>query len=384
MNNQRWLSINFLIYSFSWGIFMPYWTGWLTLDKGLSVTEASIIMGAGMIARAFSTFLLFPFLMKRMALIKTMKYLTFISLGLVLLYIPSSTFSLLLIITILFSIAYSIISPAVESGATLLMQTEKVHYGKSRSFGSIGYMVALLIVGGATAIWDERTILFLMIFGLGALALFATRPAPHVLEQAPLKTTNQKRGIELKELLSMKSFVIIMTIVILLQGSHASYYNYGFLFLDDLGVNSFYIGIILNVAIVAEIIFFPQVDKLFAKTKTSTMFLIAGSVATTRWILLFLFPITSIFIVTQLFHVLSSGLTHFAFIRYISDNLPKHLIPTAQGMYAAFAISLSIAILTFVGGYLYDISPNLAFLGMISCTIPAIIIILATKKRHVY
>jgi len=384
MSNQRWLSTSFLAFFFTWGIFLPYWTGWLTIEKGLSVTDASIVMGVGMIARSFSTFFLFPFLTKRISLIRTITLLSFTSLILAILYIPSSSFTGLLIITTLFSIAYPIILPSVESGASLLMQTNRIHYGKSRSFGSIGYAMALLFVGAATAIWDERAILYLMICGLAAISLFSIRTAPEVLQHPPVKVAGTGRGTEFKELFSSKPFVIILLLATLLQGAHASYYNYGFIYLDDLGVNSFYIGLILNVAILLEIVFFTQADKLLVNMKISTMFLIAGIGSTLRWILIFIFPFTAVFIGTQLLHALSFGVAHFAFIRYISSTLPKHLIPTAQGIYAAFAMSLSIAILTFIGGRLYDISPGLAFIGMAAVTIPAIIIILLTRKRYAY
>ena len=385
MNNQRWLSMSFLAFFFTWGIFLPYWTGWLTIEKGLTVTSASIIMSTGMVARSFSTLLLFPFLTKRIALIRVMKWLSITALALALLYIPSSSFVSLLIITVLFSIAYPIILPTVESGASLLLRTEqRIHYGKSRSFGSIGYMIALLLVGAVTAIWDERAILYLMIFGLASISLFSTRPSPDVLRRNPVTIAHQKRGADFKKLFSSKPFVVILMLAILLQGAHASYYNYGYIFLDDLGVNSFHIGLILNVAILLEIVFFTQADKLLANMKVSTMFLIAGIGSTVRWTLIFIFPFTAVFIATQLFHAFSFGVAHFAFIRYISEKVPTNLIPAAQGMYAAFAMSLSIAILTLFGGYLYDISPNLAFLGMIVCTIPAVIIVLATKKRFAY
>ena len=56
MNNQRWLSISFLTFLKIRGVFLPYWTRWLTLEKGLFVTAARAIMGTGMIARALSTF----------------------------------------------------------------------------------------------------------------------------------------------------------------------------------------------------------------------------------------------------------------------------------------------------------------------------------------
>lgn len=384
MNNQRWLSMSFLAFFFTWGVFLPYWTGWLTIEKGLSVTDASLIMGVGMIARSFSTFLIFPLLTKRMSLINLVKWLSFISLLFTILYVPSFSFTALFIVTVFFSLVYPLILPAVESGATLLMQTERIHYGKSRSFGSIGYTIALLIVGGATAIWDEQVIVYLMILGLATITFFTFQSAPLVLQKKPDRQTGKKRGAEFKELLTLKSFVIILVIATLLQGAHASYYNYGFIFLDDLGVNSFYIGLILNVAVLLEIVFFTQADRLLANVRVSTMFLIAGVGSTVRWVLIYLFPFTAVFIGTQLLHAVSFGVAHFAFIRFITERLPNHLIPAAQGMYAAFAMSLSIAVLTIFGGFLYDITPGLAFIGMVIVTVPAIMIVLLTKKKFTY
>lgn len=384
MNNQRWLSMSFFAFFFTWGAFLPYWTGWLTIEKGLSVTAASMIMGAGMIARSFSTFLLFPYLTQKMSLIRVMRWVSFAALILTILYLPDSPFVILLIITILFSAIYPMILPAVESGASILMKAERIHYGKSRSFGSIGYTIALLLIGAATAIWTEQAILYIMIAGLTVATLFFMRPAPETLQLDPVKTDRVMRSADFKALFTAKGFTIILLLAILLQGAHASYYNFGFIFLDGLGVNGLYIGVILNIAVLFEIYFFTRADKWLANVRISTMFLIAGIGSTTRWLLIALFPYTSIFVGTQLLHAASFGVAHFAFIKYISEKLPHHQIAAAQGMYAAFAMSLSTAILTFPGGYLYDISPSLAFLGMIICSVPAIIIVLMTRKKYTY
>jgi len=384
MNNQRWLSMSFFAFFFTWGVFLPYWTGWLTIEKGLSVTAASFIMGAGMIARSLSTFLIFPYLTRKMSMIRVMKWISFTALILTLLYLPDSPFIVLLIITVLFSAIYPMILPAVESGASILMQVEGIHYGKSRSFGSIGYTIALLLIGAATAIWTEQAILYIMIVGLTISTLFFMRPAPEALRLNPVQEDNTKQTINFKSLFTSKGFAIVLLLAILLQGAHASYYNFGFIFLDNLGVNGIYIGIILNIAVLFEILFFTRADRLLSKVKVSTMFLIAGIGSTARWILIALFPYISVFIGTQILHALSFGVAHFAFIKFISQKLPNDQIPTAQGMYAAFAMSLSTAILTFLGGYLYDISPQLAFLGMVICSIPAIIIVLMTRKKYAY
>lgn len=384
MNNQRWLSISFLAFFFTWGVFVPYWTGWLTNEKGMSVKAASIIMGAGMVARAFSTFLIFPYLTSRTSYIRVIKWMTLLSIVIAILYIPESTFTTLLVITVLFSIVYPIILPGVESGASVLMQKERIHYGKSRSFGSIGYTIALLLVGGATAIWNEQAILYMMIAGLAAAGIFFMRPAPAVLNELPEKLVHPVEKAGIRSLFATKGFPVIMLLAILLQGAHASYYNYGYLFLDDLDVNGFTIGVILNIAVLFEIIFFTQADRFLSNMRISTMFLLAGVGSTVRWVIIFLFPTATIFVLSQGLHALSFGIAHYAFIQYISKNLPHSKIASAQGFYAAFAMSLSAAILTFPAGYLYDLSPGAAFLGMTVCTIPAVVIVLVTRKRLAY
>jgi len=384
MNYQKWLSINFFTFFFTWGVFLPYWTGYLIIEKGLSVTNASIIMGAGMLGRAFSTFILFPAATKRTSLRKVMVWTAGLSLITMTFFITADTFIPLLIITVLFSIVYPILLPAMESSASVLMQSERIHYGKSRSFGSLGYTIGLLLIGAATALWSEQAILWVMLIGLVVMWILHTRPSPAVLTSVPKVEISENRKSDFKRLLASKPFVIVLVLAILLQGAHASYYNFGYIFLQDLGVNSFYIGIVLNVAILLEILFFTRADSLFLNTKVSTMFLIAGIGSTLRWILIFLFPTVWIFVLSQLLHALSFGVAHYAFIQFISKRLSPDEIPAAQGMYAAFAMSLSTAILTFAGGYLYEVSPGLAFLGMALCTIPAIVLVLLTRNKFQY
>ncbi|MER2072147.1 MAG: MFS transporter, partial [Psychrobacillus sp.] len=92
MNSQKWLSINFFTFFFTWGVFMPYWTGYLTNAKGLSVTSASVIMGAGMLARAFSTFALFPRATSKYSMQKVLRLLALLSFAALVLYIPFNSF----------------------------------------------------------------------------------------------------------------------------------------------------------------------------------------------------------------------------------------------------------------------------------------------------
>lgn len=384
INSQRWLSVNFFAFFFTWGVFLPFWTGWLTTEKDLSVSHASLIMGAGLFARAFSTFILFPTATKLFSLRQNMIWMAFLSVLLMVLYIPANNFSTLLIITILFSLVYPNLLPAMESSATLLIQSDKIHYGKSRSYGSIGYAIALLLIGLFTSIWSEQAILWVMLLSLAFMWYLHTRPAPISLSLRPEVVKDAHKKTDFKRLLTSKPFVTVLVLAILLQGAHASYYNFGYIYLQDLEVNSLYIGVVLNVAVLLEILFFTQADRLFSRKKESTMLLIAGIGSTLRWLLIFLFPTVWVFIISQLLHAVSFGVAHYAFIQFISKRLASDEIPAAQGMYSAFAMSLSTAVLTFAGGYLYEISPGAAFLGMTLCSVPAIVIVLITRKKFSY
>lgn len=384
MSSQKWLSLNFFTFFFTWGVFLPYWTGWLVNGKGLTVTSAGFIMGVGMIVRALSTLVLYPMATKYLSLSKVMRMFGILALVATLFYIPFETYIALFIVTILFSALYPNLLPGMESSASLLIRTDHIHYGKARAFGSLGYTIALIIVGSITQLFGINSVLWIMIAGLTMIVVSQMLSVPSSLLHKPQNSNNQNEQATIKDLFKEKGFIVVLLISILLQGAHASYYNYGYVYLDDLNVNGFQIGLILNVAVIIEILFFAKADQFFGKMKVSTMYMIAGTGSTIRWLLIFCFPSIAMFIVSQLLHAVSFGIAHYAFIQYISRKLKPGLIPTAQGMYSAFAMSLSVALLTFLGGYLYSITPKYAFVGMLICSVPALILTISTMKKYQY
>lgn len=383
MNHQRWLSQNFFVFFLTWGIFLPYWTGWLVQAKGLSVSEASIMMGFGLLARGISTLFIFPLAFKYWSNQKILLFLSINSFLTLLFYIPSTSFTALFIVTLFFNAIYPSLLPAVDSTAGVLVQHGHVHYGKSRSYGSMGFVVSVLIISIVTVPFGDEAIFWSMLIGVLMILLIRFLPIPPILMQKPTGE-DRKQALSIKNLWKIKGFPIVLIISILLQGAHASYYNYGYIYLQDIGVNGYYIGIILNIAIVFEVLYFLKADHMFKDWQPSSLLLLAAIGSTVRWLLVFLFPNVWVFILSQSLHVLSFAVAHYAFIQYITQTLPKQQIPNAQGLYSAFALSWSTAILTLAGGFLYEVSPELAFLGMVVCTFPAIILILLTRKRYTY
>ena len=367
--SQFWLSITFFAFYFSWGIFMPYWNAWLVSVKDLSVEAASSLIAIGLLVRAASTFFLYPAVSARFPAGTLLKWFTVMAAIFSLFFIPASGYVALLIVMVAFSFIYPVIMPMADSIGALLMKADRIHYGKSRSWGSIGYTVSVFLVGIVTALFTDTAILYMLIASLifiNAAAFYYTPPV--------LGERGHLRRVPLRQLFRSRRFFTALIVCVLIQGAHAAYYNYGVLYLQHLGVSSIWTGIILNIAVAAEIIFFSVADRFLQHVSVPFMFLGAASAAVFRWSVMFLFPTVAIYVFAQMFHAFTFGLAHYAFIRLLYQEFDSSEIPAAQGVYSSLGMGLSTAILTFGAGYLYDLEPRLAFLSMAVVAIPAVFI----------
>ena len=383
MNTQRWMAQHFFIFFMTWGVFLPYWTGWMIDEKGISVSEASFIMSAGLVARGLATLFIFPYLLRIWSsrrLINVISITTFLAM---LLYIPSQSFSSLLIVTLIVHIFYPTLMPALDSAAGVLLQHRQLqHYGKSRSWGSIGFVFMGMVITVFTGAFGDAVILWIMLLGLFIFMLLGLKQTPEVLSLKP--EVSKDGSFKMRDLFKAKHFSLVLVIVILLQAAHASYYNYGYIYLQDINAPKYLIGVILNVAVISEIIFFAKADTVFHKFSVGSLLALAALGSTIRWILVFAFPSVFVFTIAQTLHAASFAMGHYAFMKYLTENISPLQIPNAQGIYSALALSWSTAVFTILGGFLYEIEPRYAFIGMIICTIPSMLLALKYRKLEAH
>ncbi|MGL4820070.1 MAG: MFS transporter, partial [Bacilli bacterium] len=77
---QRWMSQRFFIFFFTWGVFLPYWTVWLT-EQGMSVAQAGIIISVGLLVRGFSQLFIFPAISARTTVMTLQLVIPLVALG---------------------------------------------------------------------------------------------------------------------------------------------------------------------------------------------------------------------------------------------------------------------------------------------------------------
>lgn len=377
MKSATWLSKRYFTFFFTWGVFLPYWTVWLINGKSFTVEEAGIIISTGLVVRSFTTLYIFPYLCRKATLTQLAITIPFLSFVLLTLFIPLNSFKSILIVTMIFSLFYPMLLPLNETVASILSKEENVKYGSSRLWGSVGYIAALVVVAGLSDFIGEKNIVYIMLFGCCMMFLSGLIQTPNSLNK---KVTKKK--ISFITLFKSSKFVICISICILIQGAHAAYYNYGVIYLRDLGMNTSVIGIILILAVVAEIIFFSIADRFFGKVKLSVLFAIASLASIIRWLMIYFFMNEVAFVSSQLLHAFTFGLVHYTFIRYVNEEIEKELVPSAQGIYASLGMSLSTGVLTFIGGYLYSYSPTLPFLGMALVSLPCLFLSARLYNRY--
>lgn len=381
MNTQRWMSQQFFVFFMTWGIFLPYWTGWMVEEKGITVAQASFIMSAGLVVRGISTLFAYPYFSRIFSskiLLQIMAIGTLIS---VVLYIPAQSYTSLMIVTICIHIFYPALMPALDSIASLLvMHKELKHYGKSRSWGSIGFVIAGLILTIFISWLGDMVILWAMLLGALVFTSLSMMNTPNILSEKPQKS---QEHTSIKSLLQTENLLLILIVVMLLQGGHATYYNYGYIYLQHIDTPTMLIGVIINVAVLAEIIFFAKADTLFHKWSVGKLLAVASFGASLRWVLVFLFPSVIVFTFTQVLHALSFAMGHYAFVKWITKHINPMNIPLVQGIYSAVALSWATAVFTIFGGQLFEIEPGYAFLGMVACTLPAAFLAIYFHKKEI-
>lgn len=378
MNTQSWMSRQFFSFFLTWGVFLPYWTGWLIHIKGMTVSQASLIMSLGLVIRGLATLFAFPYLSGKFSSRTLLNGMSIGTLIAILCYIPASSFASLLAVTLLLHFFYPALMPALDSAAGILVQNKQLKdYGKSRSWGSIGFVVSGMILTFFTGSFGDEAIFWALLLGMAAVLFLGFMNTPGVLSQKP--KAGQAKGAIMK-LFSIRYFGLVLVIVILLQAAHASYYNYGYIYLQEIQAPKYLIGAIINIGVIAEILFFFIADRTFKRFSIGSLLALAALGSTARWILVFAFPHVIMFSIAQTLHAFSFAMAHYAFMKYLIKHVPHEQVPITQGVYSALALSWSTALFTIFGGYLYEIEPRYAFIGMVVCTVPALVLALIFRK----
>ena len=383
MSSKTWLSTNYFLQFLVTGTFLPFWMVYLTSVKNLSVLEASSIFSMLYIARVISGIFLAPYLIKKYNFDIALKLSVGIGLILAVSYGFTNEKIVLGLITFLFGMIYFMVSPLVEGLASLFLREENIDYGKARTYGSLGFTVIGIIIGGILSYVGNEALYYILIFLVALYLVFMFLPQPKLVKNLSFEEPNAKKEKEslYSWVLKDRNAILLIITVFLYQLSHTAYNNYNALYLESMNISAKWLsGVILNVSVIAEIIFFIFSKRLVKRIKPKNLMIFAGVCAIIRWGALATFHNIYVFTVLQTFHAITFAVAHIAFILILNKDYNNKEIIDMQNLYTAICFQLSMAIGLYIMGAIWDISTSYVFYA--SAIIAALGTIVATSIKE--
>ena len=384
MSSKNWLSTNYFLQFAVNGVFLPFWILYLTGVKNLTVLEASTIFSMLYLARFLGGIFLNPYLLKRYNISLSLKISVIAGILLALSYGITNNKIILTLITFMFGLVYYTVAPFIESLASLFLKEEGIDYGKARTWGSVSFTLVGIAAGGIIGYVGSVALYYILIILLVLYVVFMFLPQPKLVRTLTVnKSDNNNNNTDklYSWVLKDKNAILLILVVFLYQLSHTAYNNYNALYLESMNINAKWLsGLILNISVIAEILFFIFSKKIIGKIKPTQLLVFCGIGAIIRWLMLAIFHNIYVFVVMQTFHAITFAVGHIAFILILNNRFNTEKIIDMQILYTAICYQLSMTIGLYIMGAIWDINSSLVF--YVSAGIALVGTIFATRIRE--
>lgn len=342
------ISSQYFIYFGVLGIFLPYFNLYC-YHLGFSGLQIGILSALRSMAMVLFP-LIWGSLADRFQLRKPIYILcAFLSTSIWLLYLFFVDFWPMLIITAFYGIFYAPIISFLEAVTMDVLGKEKKSYGRIRAWGSISFIVMVLVLGKIIDLYSVDIILILILAGSLMLAAISTRiPAIKAKKKDLLKPGAGS--------LLQRHVIIFLFCAFLMLVSHGAYYGFFSIHLDNLGYGSTFIGIAWALASTAEILVMIKSDKIFNRFSLESVLFFSFLVAAARWMILFFAGSAVVILLSQILHAVTYGTFHMASILYIDRLAPENTKTMGQAVNNALTYGLGLMVGFFINGYVYEIT----------------------------
>ena len=243
---------------------------------------------------------------------------------------------------------WTAVLPQLEVICVQASQHSKGGYGAIRLWGSVGFIVFTVAMGLSLDLFGSEAVLVSIL-----LCLICLYISTLYVTQAPIKANEQGPKASLNEWSRVfkAPFLVFLLAASLLQVSFASYYNFFALYAQSLGFSGATTGLLLAVAVTAEIIIFlfakPMIKRLGVKALLVASFFITA----VRWLILAYFAqIFWLVLLSQLLHAFSFGVSHAAAVYFIHQYFSDGFLSRAQALYSSIAFGLGGAFGSYIVG----------------------------------
>ncbi len=271
------------------------------------------------------------------------------------LYLLTTDFMLMLLITAMYGIFYAPIISFLESFSMDLLGKRKSDYGHLRVWGSLSFIGVVILVGRLIDMYSAAIILVLIL--AGSLLQSVLSPA---IPRVPAQVRENSFSASAKMFLNRRAITFLFCAFLMLV-SHGTYYGFFSIHLEQIGYGGAFIGFAWALASIAEISVMVGSAKIFSRFSFEKVLIFSFFAAGLRWVLLAGAESVLPILFAQLFHAFTYGSFHVASILYIDKLAPPEAKTLGQALNNAVTYGLGIMVGFFASGVLFEKigAPNL-------------------------
>ncbi|MDD5057309.1 MAG: MFS transporter [Sideroxydans sp.] len=367
--NYHWRIAGFYFFYYSFvGLFSPYWSLYLQ-SIHFSAIEISVLMSIQPVMRMVAPNLwgwLADHTGKRLLVVQVAATLS------ALFYLgvfATTSFWGMFLVLVLMSFFWSASMPLVEATTLSYLGKNTAHYGRIRSWGSIGFIVSVVGLGYA---FDYIAIAWLLWAGLVCEVgiLIFSRQIPHT-EVIAHHTDHQP----IKQIVMQPRVLALFGACFLMAVAHGPYYTFYSIYLVEHGYAKSTVGMLWALGVICEIgVFFvmPVLVKRFGFTR---ILLISFGAAVLRFLLIgWAVDVVVLLLFAQVLHALSFGSFHAASVGLVHEFFQGRHQSKGQALYGSFTYGAGGMLGGLASGpiwqhwgasALYSFSAGMALLGML-------------------
>jgi len=339
------IRIQYFLYFGAMGVFLPYFNLYC-LDIGLSgfqIGTLSAVRAAVLIVCS----VLWGWIADQKNIRRPIYIVcSFVSSALWALFLLTTDFGFMLIITVVYGAFYAPIIAFLEAFAMDVLGKSKHRYGNTRAWGSVAFIAVVLILGQLIDRYSAGIIIMLMLV-MSATHAIATTAMPRIDPHRPLPSRGAQR-------LFSRHTLIFLACAFLMLVSHGAYYGFFSIHLSQLGHGGSFIGACWALASIAEVVVMINSEKLFARFSFKRVLAASFAVAAIRWGILYAAESAIVILFSQLLHAVTYGAFHMAGILYMDELAPAADKTLGQAVNNAVTYGLGLTVGFFVSGALFD------------------------------
>lgn len=339
------LSRFYFIYYFFVGAFVPYWGLYLQSEQ-FSAADIGILMSLFQLSRIFAPNFwgwLADHTGKRAQWIRLTALLGLS--GFIAVFWAHGFFWMFLVMAAL-SLFTSSTLPLAESLTLAHLATTNGHYSRIRMWGSLGFIVAAVVLGYLIDLAGIASLLwFLLVVQVTLYMLSYTLPEPKV-------EPHEHDHFSIWQVVRQPNVIALLVGCSMMVTAHGMLYNFYSIYLSEHGYSKGTIGLLWSVGVIFEIGIFMLMPKIMARFSLKTILMTSLVLAVIRFSLIGI-SVDNIWMIifAQTLHAATFGSFHAASVDVVTQFFKGRHQAKGQAIYNSVAYGVGGAIGGIAGGY---------------------------------